>query len=178
LKWVIYFHLENGTRYGLEGLELNKWGRNVSGWYNIWYSRWELAVADVVCIRNGSGSNFDAPTYNTYQYQRKRSLQMHLDLNHCQLAIAALRSERKSGWLKSWVNVSDGSESRHVHFSCTVRTEVFSTKSPWSVFFRGEMVVIKCLWNHSETFTAKIYKLGPKCRFYAYVINVLSVETA
>jgi hypothetical protein len=96
---------------------------------------------------------------------------MHLDLNHCQLAIAALRSERKSGWLKSWVNVSDGSESRHVHFSCTVRTEVFSTKSPWSVFFRGEMVVIKCLWNHSETFTAKIYKLGPKCRWNILIVG-------
>ena len=53
----------------------------------------------------------------------------------------------------------------------TARTARFSKKSPWSVFFRGEMSVIchkitvKCRWNHGETFTAKINKLGPKCRW-------------
>ena len=53
----------------------------------------------------------------------------------------------------------------------TARTARFSKKSPWSVFFRGEMSVIchkitvKCRWNHCETFTAKINKLGPKCRW-------------
>jgi hypothetical protein len=54
---------------------------------------------------------------------------------------------------------------------CTARTARFSKKSPWSVFFRGEMSVIchkitvKCRWNHGETFTAKINKLRPKCRW-------------
>jgi hypothetical protein len=53
----------------------------------------------------------------------------------------------------------------------TARTARFSKKSPWSVFFHGEMSVIchkitvKCRWNHGETFTAKINKLGPKCRW-------------
>ena len=53
----------------------------------------------------------------------------------------------------------------------TARTARFSKKSPWSVFFRCEMSVIchkitvKCRWNHGETFTAKINKLGPKCRW-------------
>ena len=53
----------------------------------------------------------------------------------------------------------------------TARTARFSKKSPWSVFFRGEMSVIchkitvKCRWNHGETFTAKINKLRPKCRW-------------
>ena len=52
----------------------------------------------------------------------------------------------------------------------TARTARFSKKSPWLVFFHGEMSVIchkitvKCRINHGETFTAKIYKLGPKCR--------------
>ena len=55
--------------------------------------------------------------------------------------------------------------------SHTARTARFSKKSPWSVFFRGEMSVIchkitvKCRWNHGETFTAKINKLGPKWRW-------------
>ena len=53
----------------------------------------------------------------------------------------------------------------------SVRTATFSTKSAWSVFFRSEIAVIchkisvKCWWNQGETFTAKIYKLGPKCRW-------------
>jgi hypothetical protein len=57
---------------------------------------------------------------------------------------------------------------RYTH---TARTTRFSKKSPWSVFFRGEMSVIchkitvKCRWNHGETFTTKINKLGPKCRW-------------
>ena len=56
-------------------------------------------------------------------------------------------------------------------FIHTARTARFSKKSPWSVFFRGEMSVIchkitvKCRWNQGETFTAKINKLGPKCRW-------------
>ena len=56
--------------------------------------------------------------------------------------------------------------------TCTgLRTETFSKKSPKSVIFRSEIAVIchkntiKCRWNHGETFTAKIYKLGPKCRW-------------
>ena len=32
------------------------------------FGRWELAVADDVYIRNGSGTNIGAQTYNTYQY--------------------------------------------------------------------------------------------------------------
>ena len=49
----------------------------------------------------------------------------------------------------------------HSNFHCvlTVRTEVFSTKSPWLVFFRGEMAVI-C---HKMS-VKYVYKLGPKCR--------------
>ena len=59
----------------------------------------------------------------------------------------------------------------------TVRTEVFSTKSTWSMFFCGEMAVIchkisvKCRWNHGETFTTKIYKLGPKCRWNILIVG-------
>jgi hypothetical protein len=60
--------------------------------------------------------------------------------------------------------------------TCTARTARFSKKSPWSVFFRCEMSVIcpkitvKCRWNHGETFTAKIYKLGPKCRWNILIV--------
>ena len=46
-----------------------------------------------------------------------------------------------------WIQVKSGPTAR------------FSKKSPWSVF-RGDMS-----WNHGETFTAKINKLGPKCRW-------------
>jgi hypothetical protein len=59
----------------------------------------------------------------------------------------------------------------------TARTARFSKKSPWSVFFRGEMSVIchkitvKCQWNHGENFTAKIYKLGPKCRWNILIVG-------
>ena len=31
--------------------------------------------------------------------------------------------------------------------------------------------VIKCRWNHGETFTAKIYKLGPKCRWNILIVG-------
>jgi hypothetical protein len=60
------------------------------------------------------------------------------------------------------------------HTACTAR---FSKKSPWSVFFRGEMsvichkITIKCRWNHGETVTAKIYKLGPKCRWNILIVG-------
>ena len=63
------------------------------------------------------------------------------------------------------------------HLAPTVCTALFSTKSPWSVFFRGEMAVIchkisvKCRWNHGETFTVKIYKLGPKCRWNILIVG-------
>jgi hypothetical protein len=33
---------------------------------NTIFGRWELAVADDVYIRNGSGTNIGAQTYNTY----------------------------------------------------------------------------------------------------------------
>ena len=35
---------------------------------NTLLGRWELAVADDVYIRNGSGTNTGAQTYNAYQY--------------------------------------------------------------------------------------------------------------
>ena len=44
-------------------------------------------------------------------------------------------------------------------------------------FFCGEMAVIchkisvKCRWKHGETFTAKIYKLGPKCRWNILIVG-------
>ena len=59
----------------------------------------------------------------------------------------------------------------------TVRTARFSQKSPWSVFFHGEMsvichkITIKCRWNNGETFTVKIYKLGPKCRWNILIVG-------
>ena len=32
-------------------------------------------------------------------------------------------------------------------------------------------ISVKCRWNHSETFTAKIYKLGPKCRWNILIVG-------
>jgi len=37
---------------------------------NTIFGRWELVVADDVYIRNGSGTNIGAQTYNTYQYMK------------------------------------------------------------------------------------------------------------
>ena len=51
---------------GIAGLVCKNWGE-MSVTDTI-FGRWKLAVADDVYIRNGSGSNIGAHTYNTYQY--------------------------------------------------------------------------------------------------------------
>ena len=59
----------------------------------------------------------------------------------------------------------------------TARTVRFSKKSPWSVFFRSEMslichkITVECRWNQGENFTAKIYKLGPKCCWTILIVG-------
>ena len=32
-------------------------------------------------------------------------------------------------------------------------------------------ISVKCQWNHGETFTVKIYKLGPKCRWNILIVG-------
>ena len=36
---------------------------------------------------------------------------------------------------------------------------------------KWQWCVIKCRWNHGETFTVKIYKLGPKCRWNILIVG-------
>ena len=50
----------------MQGLKFKNWGEmSVT---NTLLGRWELAVADDVYIRNGSGTNTGAQTCNAHQY--------------------------------------------------------------------------------------------------------------
>jgi hypothetical protein len=63
-----------------QGLESKNWCK-MSVTVTIIFGRWELAVADDVYIRNGSGTNIGEQTYNTLYFETNDiSLQLQVQI--------------------------------------------------------------------------------------------------
>ena len=84
---------------GTEGLECKNWGE--MSVKDTLFGRLELAVADNVCIRNGSRSNIGVQAYNTYQYKTRHVLIKGLTFN---LVLWNCWSKLKPIWLRCYLD--------------------------------------------------------------------------